>query len=65
MKTKYLVLALGAMLVCGSAMAQKKPQAQPQYNGGITTEMMQQMKKGFSGNASDKALRNILVNNSP
>ena len=65
MKTKYFALALGAMLVCGGAMAQKKKQAQPEYNGGITTEMMQQMKKGFGGNASDKALRNIMVNQSP
>ena len=65
MKTKYLVLALGAMLVCGGATAQKKKQAQPEYNGGITTEMMQQMKKGFGGSASDKALRNIMVNQSP
>ncbi len=55
MTKKFLALALGAMLVCGGAMAQ----------GGITTEMMQQMKKGFGGNASDKALRNVLVTNSP
>ena len=53
------------MLVCGGAMAQKKKQAEPIYNGGITPEMMQQMKKGFGGNASDKALRNIMVNNAP
>ncbi|MBR6440654.1 MAG: aminopeptidase, partial [Bacteroidales bacterium] len=65
MTKKYLALALGAMLVCGGAMAQKKKQAQPEYNGGITPEMMQQMKKGFGGNASDKALRNIMVNQSP
>ena len=65
MTKKYLTLALGTMLVCGGAMAQNKKKAQPEYNGGITTEMMQQMKKGFGGNASDKALRNIMVNNAP
>ena len=65
MTKKYLALALVALLVSDGAMAQKKKQAQPEYNGGITTEMMQQMKQGFGGSASDKALRNILVNNSP
>ncbi|MCQ2295498.1 MAG: C1 family peptidase [Bacteroidales bacterium] len=34
-------------------------------NGGITPEMMQQMKQCYGNNASDKALRNILVANSP
>ena len=68
MTKKYLVLALGAMLVFGNATAQKKQQAAgsgQQAAGGITPEMMQQMKQGFAGTASDKALRNILVNNSP
>ena len=51
MTKKYLALAIGAMLICSGAMAQKKKQAQPEYNGGITTEMMQQMKKGFGGSA--------------
>lgn len=68
MKVKYLTFALAAMLVCGGAMAQKKntkasPASAP--TGGITTEMMQQMKKSYAGTASDKALRNILVTNSP
>ena len=65
MTKKHIAMAMAAMLVCGGAMAQKKKQAQPEYNGGITTEMMKQMKQGFGGNASDKALRNILVNNAP
>ena len=52
-------IILGAMLLClgGALMAQQ--------NGGISADMMQQMKKTYSGNASDKALRNIMVNNSP
>ena len=68
MTKKYLALALGAMLVCGGAMAQKSNQAIKQSSnqtGGITAEMMQQMKQGFGGSASDKALRNIMVNNAP
>ena len=65
MTKKYLALALSTMLVCGGAMAQKKKQVETTYNGGITSEMMQQMKKGFGASASDKALRNIMVNNAP
>ena len=67
MKAKYIALALAVMFAASSVMAQKKGgknAAQP-YNGGITTEMMQQMKQCYSGNAADKALRNILVTNSP
>ena len=47
MKVKHIALAMAALLVAGSGMAQKKSgktTAQP-YNGGITTEMMQQMKQ--------------------
>ena len=62
MKVKLITLAIASLLVFGTATAQKKKQ-QEQYNGGITPEMMQQMKKGFGGSASDKALRNIMVNN--
>ena len=52
-------IILSAMLLClGSAIM-------AQQNGGISADMMQQMKKTYSGNASDKALRNIMVNNSP
>ena len=67
MRVKYFALAIAALLVAGSGMAQKKggkTAAQP-YNGGITTEMMQQMKQSYGGSATDKALRNIMVTNSP
>ena len=67
MTNRIIVIALTALLTVGSAMAQKKggkAAAQP-YNGGITTEMMQQMKQSYGGNPTDKALRNILVTNSP
>ncbi|MBO4599896.1 MAG: aminopeptidase, partial [Bacteroidales bacterium] len=66
MARRYLTLALALMLAASGAMAQKnstKQVAAP--TGGITTEMMQQMKKSYAGTASDKALRNILVTNSP
>ena len=65
MTKKIIALALATVLVAGSAMAQKKKPAQPEYNGGITAEMMQQMKGSFGQTASDKALRNILVGQSP
>lgn len=63
MTKKYLALALVMALASGSALAQKKQQET--YNGGITAEMMQQMKRGYGSNASDRALRNIMVNQSP
>ena len=65
MKIKDTVLVMAAMLVSEGAMAQKKKQTQSDYNGGITTEMMQQIKGNFGASASDKALRNIMVNQSP
>jgi len=66
MKRFVLALAATALLLAVPAQAQKKnaKNATPD-NGGITTEMMQQMKKNYGGNASDKALRNIMVTNSP
>lgn len=35
---------------------------QAQNNGGISNEMMQQIKKSYTGNSTDKALRNAMVN---
>ena len=65
---RFLLFIATAMLFAVPTEAQKKstknmPTAAP--TGGITTEMMQQMKKSYAGTASDKALRNILVTNSP
>ena len=65
MTKKYIALVLGVLLACGGASAQNKKKAQPEYDGGITPGMMQQMKGSFGGTASDKALRNIMVNNNP
>ena len=56
MKRTTLFFALLAMTA--GAMAQSA-------NGGISPAMMQQMQNGYQHNAADKALRNVLVNNSP
>ena len=60
MKRTILLLA-AAMLMAIPCQAQKNTPS----NGGISSEMMQQIKKSYGGNATDKALRNVLVNNSP
>ncbi len=60
MKRTILLLA-AAMLMAIPCQAQKNTPS----NGGISSEMMQQIKKSYGGNAADKALRNVLVNNSP
>lgn len=65
MTKQYLTFALATLLLASTASAQKKKQTAPANNGGITTEMLGQMKKSVGGSASDKALRNIMVNNSP
>ena len=56
MKRSTLFLILVALAT--AVMAQSS-------NGGITPAMLQQMQQGYQHNASDKALRNVLVNNSP
>ena len=60
---KILVLAI-AVLCCSAPLYAQKKSQQPS-TGGITSEMMQQLKKSYGGNAADKALRNIMVTNSP
>ncbi len=62
---KLIVSAALCLALSGTAAAQKNKTAQAESNGGITTEMMQQIKKSYGGTASDKAMRNILVNQSP
>lgn len=51
-------LFLMLVAVSASVMAQST-------DGGISPAMMQQMQQGYQHNASDKAIRNVLVNNSP
>ena len=64
MKKIVLFACVFALAFC--AQAQKKnTNSTASDNGGISTEMMQQIKQSYGGNASDKALRNILVTNSP
>ena len=64
MNRTLVTLALALALATGGAQAQKKQQ-QPTSGGGITAEMLGQMKQNFGSNPADKALRNILVTNSP
>ncbi len=64
-KLKLFATALLCLSVAGTATAQKNKTVQPDGIGGITSEMMQQIKKSYGGSASDKAMRNILVNQSP
>lgn len=54
MKKKAFFVA--ALLLMGWGLQAQNP-------GGITPAMMQQIKKAYTGNAGDKALRNAMVNN--
>ena len=58
MKRIILAAALAALFVGQQAMAQQ-PAGSP--DGGISAEMLEQISKGYEGNASDKALRNALA----
>lgn len=63
---KLFLLAAATLVLAMPLQAQKKnTKTVATDNGGITPEMMQQMKQCYGNNASDKALRNILVANSP
>ena len=58
MKRIIIAAALAALFVGQQAMAQQ-PAGSP--DGGISAEMLEQISKGYEGNASDKALRNALA----
>ena len=65
---RYILLLAAALLFTMPSMAQRKSSKSPLNaapTGGISTEMMQQIKKSYSGTATDKAIRNVLVTNSP
>lgn len=62
-KKTLIVAALLVALM--PVQAQKKGASTAPISGGITAEMMQQMQQTYVGSASDKALRNVLVTNSP
>ena len=64
-KKVILVLALLFSVASMQAQKEKKTVADNNNGGGISTEMMQQIKKSFGNTASDKALRNVMVNQSP
>ena len=56
-------LAFSLFMLPSATQAQKKNAPAP--TGGITPEMMQTIKQSYGTSASDKALRTIMVNNSP
>ena len=58
MKRIIIAAALAALFIGRQAMAQQ-PAGSP--DGGISAEMLEQISKGYEGNASDKALRNALA----
>ena len=56
MNKKTLILASALLVLCGTgAFAQKQSK-----NGGISAEMLTEIRKGYEGTASDKAIRNAL-----
>jgi bleomycin hydrolase len=59
MKLRYRILIVALTMMTLSVHAQQSP------NGGITPAMMQTISKSFGGSPSDKALANILSDNSP
>lgn len=63
MKKHLLIITLAAMTGLSPLCAQTKSESA--NNGGISSQMLQQLQQSFGSNASDKALRNIMVNNSP
>ncbi|MCR4828972.1 MAG: C1 family peptidase [Bacteroidales bacterium] len=63
-RISIFTMTLAGLLLCGAAQAQKKGAA-PADNGGISTEMMNQIKKSYGGSASDRAMRNIMVSQNP
>jgi bleomycin hydrolase len=66
MKQRFIIAASLCIALCGTVSAQKnKTATTDNNNGGISSEMMQQIKKSYGGTASDKAMRNIMVNQSP
>ncbi|MBQ9473887.1 MAG: C1 family peptidase [Bacteroidales bacterium] len=65
MKKTLLILAAAALL-CGTATAQKQKNAAPQVSGGISEQMLRQISQGYNSQSpTDRAMRNILVANSP
>lgn len=56
MNKRTFILASALLVLCGTgAFAQKQSR-----NGGISAEMLTEIRKGYEGTASDKAVRNAL-----
>lgn len=61
---KNIIIILALVLAGGGIQAQKN-KTNTNVDGGINAEMLQQIKKSYGGSATDKAMRNIMVNQSP
>ena len=65
MKKRFLLAAM-LLLACTAIQAQRnRGTAVTNDNGGISTEMMQQIRGSYGHTATDRAMRNILVNQNP
>ena len=57
MQKRIIIIAAAlALTICGTASAQQKTDPK----GGISADMLKEIKKGYQGTASDKAIRNAL-----
>ncbi len=57
MQKRIIIIAAAlALTICGTASAQQKSDPK----GGISADMLKEIKKGYQGTASDKAIRNAL-----
>ena len=62
---KKIILVSILALACTAVQAQRNREAVNTDNGGISTEMMQQIRGSYGHTATDRAMRNILVNQNP
>lgn len=65
MNKKIIFVIVFALLGLSMQAQKNKTVTANDNNGGISNEMMQQIKKSYGGTAADKAMRNIMVNQSP
>ena len=62
MKKIITIATFAAFFVCTASFAQQKPAGSAE--GGLTPEILNEIRNGYEGNASDKALKNSLAGTS-
>ena len=62
MKKIITIATFAAFFVCTASFAQQKPAGAAE--GGLTPEILNEIRNGYEGNASDKALKNSLAGTS-